>query len=158
MSEEAAAQQDIQALAKGGRTNFFGFLLRLLGTAPFLFIAGRLYGVEALGVYASAVLIAELAAQLCALGQRRGLAQRLAEEGRDPAHAVADALLLTLLLSLVVATLLYLIPAPMFPSGKFSEYDRLLPFAIIPNALTDVMLAALAYGYNVGATVRARVR
>ena len=151
-----ADQQDIQALAKGGRTNFLGFLLRLLGTAPFLFIAGRLYGVEALGVYASAVLIAELAAQLCALGQRRGLAQRLAEEGRDPAHAVADGLLLTLLLSLVVAGLLYLIPAPMFPSGQYSTYDRLLPFAIIPNALTDVMLAALAYGYNVAATVRAR--
>ena len=156
MSEVQTPLEDIQALAKGGRTNFFGFLLRLLGTAPFLFIAGRLYGVEALGVYASAVLIAELAAQLCALGQRRGLAQRLAEDGRDPAHAVADGLLLTLLLSLVVAGLLYLIPAPMFPSGRFSEYDRLLPFAIIPNALTDVMLAALAYGYNVAATVRAR--
>ena len=156
MSEEKSAQQDIQALAKGGRTNFFGFLLRLLGTAPFLFIAGRFYGVEALGVYASAVLIAELAAQLCALGQRRGLAQRLAEEGRDPAHAVADGLLLTLGLSVLVAGLLYLIPAPMFPSGKYSELVRLLPLAIIPNALTDVMLAALAYGYNVGATVRAR--
>lgn len=156
MTAKKAAQEDIQALAKGGRTNFFGFLLRLLGTAPFLFIAGRLYGVEALGVYASAVLIAELAAQLCGLGQRRGLAQRLAEDGRDPAHAVADALTLTLGLSVVVATFLYLVPAPMFPSGQFSEYDRLLPFAIIPNALTDVMLAALAYGYNVGATVRAR--
>ena len=156
MSAKHAAQQDIQALAKGGRTNFFGFLLRLLGTAPFLFIAGRLYGVEALGVYASAVLIAELAAQLCALGQRRGLAQRLAEDGRDPAHAVADALLLTLMLSLVVAGLLYLLPAPMFPSGRYSEYDRLLPLAIIPNALTDVMLAALAYRYNVAASVRAR--
>ena len=151
-----ANHQDIQALAKGGRTNFLGFLLRLLGTAPFLFIAGRLYGVEALGVYASAVLIAELAAQLCALGQRRGLAQRLAEEGCDPAHVVADGLLLTLLLSVAVAGLLYLIPAPMFPSGQYSQYDRLLPLAIIPNALTDVMLAALAYGYNVGATVRAR--
>ena len=41
MSESPANQQDIQALAKGGRTNFLGFLLRLLGTAPFLFIAGR---------------------------------------------------------------------------------------------------------------------
>ena len=121
-----ANQQDIQALAKGGRTNFFGFLLRLLGTAPFLFIAGRFYGVEALGIYASAILIAELAAQFCGLGQRRGLAQRLAEEGRDPAHAVADALLLTLGLSIVVATLLYLVPAPMFPSGKFNQLDRLL--------------------------------
>ena len=90
-----ANHQDIQALAKGGRTNFLGFLLRLLGTAPFLFIAGRLYGVEALGVYASAVLIAELAAQLCALGQRRGLAQRLAAEaGIDmPIVSAVDALL-----------------------------------------------------------------
>ncbi len=156
MNDSPANQQDIQALAKGGRTNFFGFLLRLLGTAPFLFIAGRLYGVEALGIYASAVLIAELAAQLCGLGQRRSLAQRLAEDGRDPAHVVADALILTLGMALVVSALLYLVPAPMFPSGKFNELDRLLPFAIIPNALTDVMLAALAYGYNVGATVRAR--
>ena len=50
MSAEETAQQDIRALAKGGRTNFLGFLLRLLGTAPFLFIAGRFYGVEALGI------------------------------------------------------------------------------------------------------------
>ena len=156
MSAQEAAHEDIKALAKGGRTNFFGFLLRLMGTAPFLFIAGRLYGVEALGVYASAVLIAELAAQLCGLGQRRGLAARLSEGERDPAHVVTDALALTLGLSVIVAVLLYLVPAPMFPAGQFSQYDRLLPFAIIPNALTDVMLAALAYGYNVGATVRAR--
>ena len=156
MSKTPAGHEDIQALAKGGRTNFFGFLLRLGGTAPFLFIAGRLYGVEALGIYASAILIAELAAQLCALGQRRGLAQRLAEDGTHHANVVADGLLLTLVLSALVATLLYLLPAPMFPHGVFSQYDRLLPFAIIPNALTDVMLAALAYRYNVAASVRAR--
>ena len=48
---EAEHQKDIAALAKGGRTNVLGFVLRLLGTAPFLFIAGRLYGVEALGRY-----------------------------------------------------------------------------------------------------------
>lgn len=154
MSE--AAQQDIQALAKGGRTNFLGFVLRLGGTAPFLFIAGQLYGVEALGRYASALVIVELAAQLCALGQRRGLAQRLSEDGRDQAPVVADGLLMTLILSSAVAFLLYLFPAPMFPSGGYSELDRLIPFAVIPNALTEVALAALAYNYNVGATVRAR--
>ena len=32
-------QEDIAALAKGGRTNFFGFLLRLVARIPFLFIA-----------------------------------------------------------------------------------------------------------------------
>jgi hypothetical protein len=39
-----AAGDDIAALAKGGRTNFFGFLLRLAARLPFLFIAGRIYG------------------------------------------------------------------------------------------------------------------
>ena len=151
-----AEQADIQALAKGGRTNFLGFVLRLGGTAPFLFIAGQMYGVEALGRYASALVIVELAAQLCALGQRRGLAQRLSEDPRAAAHVIADGLLLTLLLGAVVAGLLYMFPAPMFPSGHYSQLDRLVPFAIIPNALTEVALAALAYNYNVAATVRAR--
>ncbi|MCZ8018100.1 oligosaccharide flippase family protein [Novosphingobium sp.] len=148
--------QDIAALAKGGRTNFLGFVLRLGGTAPFLFIAGRFYGVEALGRYASALVIVELISQLCVLGQRRGLAQRLSEDGRHDAHIVADGLLMTLMLSLAVAALLYLFPAPMFPSGQYTEWDRLLPIAIVANALTDVALAALAYRYNVAATVRAR--
>ena len=151
-----AGHADIQALAKGGRTNFLGFVLRLGGTAPFLFIAGNLYGVEALGRYASALVIVELAAQLCALGQRRGLAQRLSEDPRAAAHVIADGLLLTLLLSAAVAALLYFVPLPMFPSGTYSQFDRLVPFAIIPNALTEVALAALAYNYNVAAAVRSR--
>ena len=61
MSEERTEQQDIQALAKGGRTNILGFVLRLAGNIPFLFIAGRLYGAEALGRFAFAVAVVELA-------------------------------------------------------------------------------------------------
>jgi O-antigen/teichoic acid export membrane protein len=155
-AQDRSDQHDIQALAKGGRTNFFGFVLRLGGTAPFLFIAGRFYGVEALGRYASALVIVELVAQLCALGQRRGLAQRLSEDPREAPHVVADGLMLTLLLSAGAAAMLYLLPAPMFPSGEYSRWDRLLPLAIIANALTEVALAALAYRYNVGAAVRSR--
>lgn len=149
-------KDDIAALAKGGRTNVLGFLLRLMGTAPFLFIAGRLYGVEALGRYASAIVAVELVAQLCALGQRRGLAQRLAEEERHPSNIVADGLLLSLLLGLVAGLLLYAFPLPMFPAGQYSEWDRLLPLSIVPNALTEITLAALAYRYDVATTVRAR--
>ena len=72
-----AGDQDIAALAKGGRTNFFGFLLRLAARLPFLFIAGRIYGAEALGRFAYAILIVEFAAQLATLGLKRGLAQQL---------------------------------------------------------------------------------
>ena len=137
-------QNDIAALAKGGRTNFFGFLLRLAARIPFLFIAGRLYGADELGRFASATIAVELAAQLATLGQKRGLAQQLAKDDRPAAAVVADALLLSGLVSAVLAVLLYLFPAPMFPSG------------IAPTALTDIALAALAYRFDVGTTVRAR--
>ncbi|MFN5783433.1 MAG: lipopolysaccharide biosynthesis protein [Novosphingobium sp.] len=156
MSQPAAPDQDIAALAKGGRTNFLGFLLRLGGTAPFLFIAGRFYGVEALGRYALALVIVELISQLCLLGQRRGLAQRLSEDPRHLANVIADGLLLTFTLSMAAALLLYMVPAPMFPSGGYNEWDRLLPIVLVANALTDIALAALAYRYNIAATVRAR--
>ena len=56
MTNPAAGQTpggDLQALAKGGRTNFLGFLLRLAARLPFIYIGGQYYGTEALGRYAS---------------------------------------------------------------------------------------------------------
>ena len=152
----SAEQQDIAALAKGGRTNFLGFLLRLAARIPFLFIAGRLYGAEDLGRFASATIAVELAAQLATLGQKRGLAQQLARDDRHGASVVADALLLSGFVSAVLAALLYAFPAPMFPSGHYTHLQRLLPLTVVPLALGDIALAALAYRFDVGATVRAR--
>ncbi|MCW1382495.1 oligosaccharide flippase family protein [Novosphingobium sp. KCTC 2891] len=149
-------QQDIAALAKGGRTNFLGFLLRLAARIPFLFIAGRLYGADDLGRFASATIAVELAAQLATLGQKRGLAQQLAKDDRPGACIVADALLLSGVVSAIFAAILYAFPAPMFPSGEFTALQRLLPLTILPLALGDIALAALAYKFDVGATVRAR--
>ena len=63
MTTARTDEEDIQALAKGGRTNVFGFMLRLAARIPFLFIAGRLYGPEALGRFAYAILIVEFANQ-----------------------------------------------------------------------------------------------
>src|SRR5690606_35800445 len=93
---EGDHDRDIAALAKGGRTNFLGFLLRLAARLPFLFIAGRLYGAEALGRFAYALVAVELASQLACLGQKRGLAQQLSREERPDAHVVADGMLLSL--------------------------------------------------------------
>ena len=58
---------DMATLARGGRLNVFGFVLRLAARLPFLFIAGRIYGAAALGRFAYAVLIVEFAAQLATL-------------------------------------------------------------------------------------------
>jgi O-antigen/teichoic acid export membrane protein len=155
---EARAADDIAAIARGGRTNFFGFFLRLAARIPFLFIAGRApaYGPEALGRFASALVVIELTAMLCTLGEKRGLAQRLAESDEHPANVVADGMLVALITSSVLAGFFWLVPAPMFPGGSYSEIDRLMVLAIPPLALTEIWLAALAYRFNIGATVRAR--
>jgi O-antigen/teichoic acid export membrane protein len=155
---EAAAGDDIARIARGGRTNFFGFFLRLAARIPFLFIAGRAaaYGPEALGRFASALVVIELSAMICTLGEKRGLAQRLADSDEHPANVVADGTLVALITSSAMALLFWLVPAPLFPGGKFTEIDRLMVIAIPPLALTEIWLAALAYRFNIGATVRAR--
>ena len=156
MSEERSEQQDIQALAKGGRTNILGFVLRLAGNIPFLFIAGRLYGAEALGRFAFAVAVVELAVQLCTLGQKRGLAQELAREDAHPANVVGDGMLLSGALAAVVAAVFYLVPILVFPSGHYNAVDRLIPLIMVPMVLTDIALSAQAYRFDVATTVRAR--
>ena len=149
-------QGDIQALAKGGRTNFLGFLLRLAARLPFLFIAGRLYGADALGRFASALVVIELTALICSMGEKRGLAQRLTEGEGDQSSLVFDGLLLALMFSTAVALLLWFFPAPMFPNGMNGPLDRWLIIAIPGYALTEILLAAQAYRYDIATTVRAR--
>ncbi len=150
------AQNDMAALAKGGRTNVFGFILRLAARIPFLFIAGRLYDVNAVGRFASALVVIELMALICSLGEKRGLAQRLTQSDAHPANIVFDGMLLTLGFSLIAAAFFWFVPQPMFPSGDFDQIDKLLVFAIPAYALTEIVLAAQAYKFDIATTVRAR--
>ena len=113
-----APSADLAALARGGRINFFGFVLRLLARLPFLFIAGRIYGAEALGRFAYAVLIVEFAAQLATLGLKRGLAQQLAKTDKPHVCVVADALLVAAIGSAIAMTILALFPQAMFPNSR----------------------------------------
>ncbi|MDE8651174.1 lipopolysaccharide biosynthesis protein [Novosphingobium album (ex Liu et al. 2023)] len=155
---ESKSREDIAAIARGGRTNFLGFFLRLAGRIPFLFIAGRApaYGPAALGVFASALVVIELTAMLCTLGEKRGLAQRLSESEEHPANVVADGMLVAFLVSSVMALVFWFFPAPLFPGGRFGTIDRLMVLAIPSLALTEIWLAALAYRFDIGASVRAR--
>lgn len=156
-AQRESEKGDIAALAKGGRTNVFGFLLRLAARIPFLFIAGRLYGPDALGRFASALVLVELLALVCSLGEKRGLAQRLSEGGETNAtNLVYDGMLLTLGFSIIAAGILYMFPGPMFPAGQYTEIDRLIVLALPAYALTEIVLAAQAYRYDIATTVRAR--
>jgi len=152
------SQEDIAALAKGGRTNFLGFFLRLAGRIPFLFIASRspAYGAEALGRFALALIVVELFAMVCSLGEKRGLAQRLTETDELHANVIADGMLVSFLLACTVATFFWAVPAPLYPGGHYTEIDRLVVLAIPAMALTEIWLAALAYKLNVKATVWSR--
>ena len=149
-------QEDIAALARGGRTNFLGFLLRLAARLPFLFVAGRFYGAEALGRFAYAILIVEFAAQIATLGLKRGLAQQLSTTDRPHVCVVWDAMLVALLASAVASVLLILFPQAMFPNSQVRGVEWLLPLIVLAIAGSDVALAALAYQHNVRATVTAR--
>ncbi|ARS28512.1 lipopolysaccharide biosynthesis protein [Sphingomonas sp. KC8] len=155
-SGAGAHKDDIADLAKGGRTNFFGFLLRLLARIPFLFIAGRLYGPTELGRFALAILVIEFAAQLATFGLKRGLAQQLSRNERPHVHIVWDALLIAGLASAVAALILAALPQLMFPNSQINGLEQLLPLTIFAIAWSDISLAALAYRRNVAATVRAR--
>ena len=154
--KEREPDADMATLARGGRLNALGFILRLAARLPFLFIAGRVYGAEALGRFAYAVLTVEFAAQISALGLRRGLAQLLANSKKSHACIVADALLVTLIGSLLCMAVLMMFPRAMFPNSQVHGLDWLLPITVLAVSWTDISLAALAYRNDVGATVRAR--
>jgi len=151
-----APSADLAALARGGRINFFGFVLRLAARLPFLFIAGRMYGAEALGRFAYAILIVEFAAQLATLGLKRGLAEQLAKTDKPHTCVVWDALLVAAVGAAAFMGLLMLFPQAMFPNSEITGLEWLLPITVIALTWSDIMLAALAYRHDVGATVRAR--
>ncbi len=147
---------DLNALAKGGRTNIFGFFLRLLARLPFLFIAGRLYGAETVGRFALAVVVVELAALLATLGLKRGLAQALASTDRPHAHVVWDGMVVAFVVSMLASAVLFIYPDLMFPNSGTTGLDRYLAVIVFAIAWSDVSLAALAYRHNVKAAVTAR--
>lgn len=154
--ESDSGPADLASLASGGRTNFFGFLLRLAARIPFLFVAGRYYGAEQLGRFAYAVIIVEFAAQLATLGLKRGLAQQLSTTSEEHVCVVWDGLFAALIASAAAAALLFVFPQAMFPNSRINGVERLLPLIIFAIAWSDIALAALAYRGDIGATVKAR--
>jgi len=150
------SEEDIAALAKGGRTNVLGFGLRLGARIPFLFVAGRLYGATTVGRFALAVVVVELAALAATLGMKRGLAQALATTDRPHTHVAWDALVVALLASLGASALLFAFPQLMYPEGSPIGFERWLPGIVFAIAWSDLSLAALAYRHNVKASVTAR--
>jgi len=152
----SAPDADMATLARGGRLNVFGFVLRLAGMIPFLFIGGRIYGPASLGRFAYAVLTVEFAAQIAALGLRRGLAQMLSDGKKAQSWIVADGLLVAAVGAAIGMAILFVFPRAMYPTTHIHGLDRMLAITVIAISWTDIALAALAYHDDVASTVRAR--
>ncbi|HEX8840911.1 MAG TPA: oligosaccharide flippase family protein, partial [Sphingomicrobium sp.] len=155
-ADNGAPDADMATLARGGRLNVFGFVLRLGGMVPFLLIGGRIYGPAALGRFAYAVLVVEFAAQIAALGLRRGLAQLLANAKKPESCIVADGMLVAAVGSAIGMAILIVFPKAMYPTTAVHGMDRLLAITVLAISWTDIALAALAYQHDVASTVRAR--
>lgn len=160
MTTAADNTDDLAQLAKGGRTNTMGFVVRLIARIPFLIIATRLYGAESLGRFASALVLIEIVALICSLGEKRGLAQRLSvaagEDRSAEVNLVYDGMLLALAYSAIAAAALLVFPEPMFPNGMNSPWDIWLVATIPAFAITEILLAAQACRFDIATTVRAR--
>ena len=102
------------------------------------------------------MLTVEFAAQIAALGLRRGLAQLLANAKKPQSCVIADALLVAAIGSAIGMAILILFPKAMYPTTPVGGMDRLLAITVLAISWTDIALAALAYHNDVGATVRAR--
>ncbi len=109
-----------------------------------------------MGRFASALVVVELFALLCSLGEKRGLAQRLSISEEHPANTVYSGMLLALIFSSMAAAFFWFVPYPLFPAGEYTTLDRLIVLAIPGYALTEIVLAAQAYRYDIATTVRAR--
>jgi O-antigen/teichoic acid export membrane protein len=136
--------QAAQAVVRGARTTFAGFVLRLGGRLPFLLIAGHLYGSEALGLFAYATAVVELVALLAGFGLRRSLLQHLAQRP-DSDRAAAEAMALTLLATLVGIALLTALPQLAFPDHPGGLVPRLFPLIMLALVLCELCIAALSH-------------
>lgn len=156
MTEAGSQPSGAAALAKGGRTNFLGFLLRLMARFPFLVLAARLYGAEELGRFAYATMVIEFAAQLATLGLKRGVAAEMARGDQPERDALADGLLLSLVLAAIATAVLLIFPQLMFPDGMPAPAERWLALVVPAIVLSDITLAGLAFRHRIGVAVRAR--
>ena len=146
---------DLSTLARGGRTNVVGFFMRLIARIPFLFIGAQWYGAEAMGRLAFVVAVLEFSAQGTTLGLKKGLALHLSGDGKD--NGAWDAILVVFAVTLIPVAIFMAFPHIMFPNSAPKPLDYLLPLTIPAFALTEIMLAACAYRFNIKAAVVAKM-
>ncbi|MFZ5609716.1 MAG: polysaccharide biosynthesis C-terminal domain-containing protein [Pseudomonadota bacterium] len=152
--------KDGRDLARGALTVMAGFVPRTLAGLGFLYVAGNLYGAEALGRYYIVIAAIELMGAVTVFGAKRALFPLLnaAEAGGKGKAGLADVTLAALLVSLGLA-LPSALGLHIWLASLDHDLGRLGPFlaALIPIiALIDILLSATRHWRTMGYDVAAR--
>ncbi len=144
---------DTRDLARGAGVNYLGYLLRLSARAPFLFLAGLLYGETRFGRYTFAIALVETLAALAVFGLKGSIFKFMEPTFRHRLRAslsdvVASALALALGLSLIFMGALGLVLGTLLYFGQGTELLATL-FMLMPVipfiVMADVLLSATRY-------------
>jgi len=153
---------DVRDLARGAGVNYLGFIARLGARAPFLLLAGRLYGASLFGAYTFGTAIVETAAGMAVFGMKRSLLKFMSEAAvrREPVHrSIAHGLALAMATA-TVATIAVGAGAGWLSTtfGLPTAVDALLWLtpAIPMIVVSDVLLSAISFQRKMGFEVWAR--
>lgn len=137
---------DVRDVVRGAVASFFGFGGRLIARAILMVIAGRAYGIEALGVLGQVAAIAEIAAAIGVMGLKRGLLDILSfqtENGGRAAPRIVEALGVSVFFGFLISMALLFVWPYVLPNH--AEVSSLLFFAVPAIVFTEVALTAIKY-------------
>lgn len=156
------SETDTRDLVRGAGVNYLGFVVRLGSRAPFLFLAGILYGASSFGVFTFGTTVVETAAALALFGMKRSLNKVMSDavardEGlhRSVANGIALALVLGTGLTILVAAGAGVL-ALAFNMPSAARALLLLSAAIPMIVVSDILLVAIRFTRQMRFEVYAR--
>jgi len=144
---------DVRDVIRGALASLFGFGGRLVARAILMIFAGRMYGMEALGLLGLVAAVSEITASVSVLGLKRSLLDMLsfkAENGDRPEPRILNAIVLALCLSAVFITIGACIYWALSNAGVTGalELEKLWPYflvAIPAYVFSDVALTSIKF-------------
>jgi O-antigen/teichoic acid export membrane protein len=148
---------DVRDVMRGVVASFFGFGGRLIARALLMIVAGRAFGIEALGLLGQIAAITEIGAAIGVMGLKRGLLDTLSLEEQSHRRAeprILEALGVAIIISIAISAALLGIWSLILPEGM--EIAPLLLVGVPAIVFTDISLTAVKHKRIIGWDVWAR--
>jgi O-antigen/teichoic acid export membrane protein len=134
---------DAWDILRGGAVNLGGFVIRGGGRIPFIFLAGILFGAEAVGRFAAITIVIQIAAAISSFGMRRTLFEALNKETPDRAPAIiVNGLIIAMTLGTLLAAGVAIFGRALFSESLIQSGAIWITLAIPMIAVTEVLLVS----------------